>query len=61
VGIVAKVMGWIRGPSETPEHRAERQRIEYDKATIRTSQGGSGRGPGPSTLPPTPDTIDPDR
>jgi hypothetical protein len=35
--------------------------LEDERATIKTSQLGLGRGPTPSTLPPTPDTIDPDR
>ncbi len=61
MGFFGKLRRWFGGPQETPEHLAERRRIEYDRDTIRVSQGRPGQGPMPSTLPPTPDKLDPDR
>jgi hypothetical protein len=58
---VEKLRSWWRGPAESPGRATERARLEDERETIKTSQLGLGRGPTPSTLPPTPDTIHPDR
>ena len=50
-------------PPVDPERDAERERIENERQTIKAAQArlGVSRGPTPSMLPPTPDTLDPDR
>jgi hypothetical protein len=56
-----KIKSWFGRTPEDPADRAAAKKLQDERETIKTSQLGAGRGPMPSTLPPTPDVIDPDR
>lgn len=57
---LARILRWLR-PVGDPEAEAEAQRIRAERVTIKMSQSVTSQlgGPGSSSLPPTPDVLDP--
>jgi hypothetical protein len=60
MGIADKIKSWFDRTPEDPADIAAARELEDGRKTIKASQGGAS-WPTPSTLPPTPDVIDPDR
>jgi hypothetical protein len=59
MGLVAALRRRVRRPRIDPKQDAERATLEDERERIKLSQRAGGFGP--STLPPTPENLDPER
>jgi hypothetical protein len=64
MSIVGRIAHLWRGGPESQERRIDRERLEFQRGTVKASQLGplgGGRGAIPWTIAPTPDVLDDER